>query len=258
MKRIEALAIFQLPTDATNSQIETIYQERFNNLQQQLRNSPTEFLKNKFQNNLDELERAYSVLKTIQIDNLPSAKPIALQEQGIATAPVGDKTVEETKSSPRIVKELEDLKKQKTYFLIGLIGLAAILSFFVVQYFDSKDLKPNAEKYEKIQKKLLNRKFAIRNAGKKTYEIIAYHITYIDQEGNLSEMEEGMKGEKYSFILEPDRVFTLTKVVGKNIVFDGKALSYTIILYQAGVADAEPKVFSGIFSEGNDTPLNPD
>lgn len=260
MTRNEALSLFQLPLNTTAADIEAVYQDRFNNVTQQLRNAPTDALKAIFQKNMSELAQAYTVLTVGDTDNLPSTKPIALQETAALTSEQGANSTaaDVATDSPRMAKQLESLKKQKTYFLAALIGFAAVLSYFVVQYFELKGLKPKAELYDKIEKKLFNRKFALKNAGKKSYEITAYHITYLDDEGNLADMEEGMKGEKYSFIFEPDRTFSITKVVGKNIVFDGKALSYTIILYETGINDALPKVFSGLCSDGNDTPLNPD
>ena len=97
MTRLEALTIFQLPANATEAQIETAYQDRFNNLQQQLRNSPSEFLKNKFQNNLNEWDEAYHALKTVPVAHLPSAKPIAVQDIGAAAArPLGGLVDSET------------------------------------------------------------------------------------------------------------------------------------------------------------------
>lgn len=259
MTRSEALYIFQLPTDATDSQIETAYQERFNNLQQQLRNSPTEFLQKKYQDNLKEVERAYTTLKSVSSDSLPSAKPIAQQEaMPTIAAQTGGIGVDETASaSPRIAKQLEGLKKQKTYFLIALITMASIMSFFIVQYFDLKGLKPKAEKYELIEKKLLNKKFSIKNFGKQTYTIVYYHIWYFDGEGNLKEKEDGTKNSTFQFRFEPDRLFTITEVIGKDVVFEGKAIAYSIAL-QPDDTKKDPQVFAGIFSDNADTPLNPD
>jgi hypothetical protein len=260
MTRIEALHIFQLTDESTDAQIELVYQDRFNNLHQQLRNSPTDALRIVYQNNLKALEDAYQMLKTMNVENFPSVRPIATNELNMthSTQISNADNNESIPASSRLTKQLEDLKKQKTYFLVVLIGLASVLSYFVVQYFDLKAMKPKAEKFDVIEKKLLNRKFVLKNSGQKTYQIIAYNVTYLDDEGNLAEMEEGMKGENYSFIFEPGKTFTVTKVVGKNIVFDGKALSYTIILCETGVANAVPKVFSGLFNTVNETPLNPD
>jgi hypothetical protein len=259
MTRLEALNIFQLPSDATEAQIELVYQDRFNALQQQLRNAPTENLERAYLNNLNDLEEAQHTLKIANVTSFPSSKPIGENESTTLNQNqfINDEA-ENVPLSPYLTKQLESLKKQKTYFLMALIGLASVLSYFVVQYFDLKGMKPKAEKYDVVEKKLLNRKFALKNQGKKAYEITAYHVTYLDDEGNLADMEEGMKGENFSFIFEPDKTFTITKVVGKNVVFDGKALSYAVILYEIGQTNAQAKVFSGLFNAGNDTPLNPD
>lgn len=259
MTRLEALHIFQLPNEATAAQIESVYQDRFNALQQQLRNAPTESLGRTYQNNLADLSEAYQTLKTANVASLPSTKPIAVSETATtAAAQTGETMHGETGAiSPRLTQQLEKLKKQKTYFLVALIGLASVLSYFIVQYFDLKGLRPKAEKYDLVEKKLLNKKFSIKNFGKQAYTIVYYHIWYFDAEGNLKEKEDGTKNTTFQFRLEPDKTFTVTEVVGKDVVFEGKAVAYSIALQPDDPTKA-PQIFAGIFNDNADTPLNPD
>jgi hypothetical protein len=256
MTRTKALDVLQLPNSATEAEINYAYQEKYSALKIQLQNTP-DHLRQKFQNNLNELETAYQVLK--QAD-LPATKPTIVAEptDNSLQTPPSVSGGSNGNLSGRDAKKLADLEKQKTYFLIALIGLAAILSYFVVQYFTLKPLKEKADKYDKIEKSLLNKKLAIKNRGAQAYTVSCYHIWYFDTEGVLQEKERGFgANDTYAYRLEPDRTFSVSEIVGKDIVFDGKAIAYTIGL-QSDDPNKGARLYSGIFTNDGETQLNPD
>ncbi len=259
MTHTAALDILQLPESANHAEIEARYRERFNTIQQQLRNAP-DHLKVTFQRNLSEVEQAYSVLLSDNTALLPSEKPVevAVNPKSDSQNPTSDTP---SVSAPILNKpdaaRFEKLKKQQTYWLATVIGLAAILSFFAVQWFEKKNAldkaEPKAMRMDKLEKEWLNRKFSIRNGGSKPFKVLHYLVCYLNEDGVLKELEDNTEE-----VVEPNRTFSIQKTEGKKQVFDGKGIFYTVIVIPVNQSNAVPVSFSGLLKSEGDTPINAD
>lgn len=104
MNKNEAYKILDLPEEASASEIQTKYQERFSRLQVQITNAPDESLRLKYQHTLGQVKQAYEVLTSVPADksHLPSTSPV------IQPAPPAEAVPESSGLSVKATPEVSD------------------------------------------------------------------------------------------------------------------------------------------------------
>ncbi len=267
MTKEEAAQLLNVSVNAPQSEIQSKFQEMFNEYQIRLTNAPTPNLKKIYQNNLQELNTALSVLSgksAAAVSDLPSSSPTYKQVEHQQAAAPPTPASEVKAATPHTNTPGKEKAKEKkgvpsstiTAIGVALVAIAGIV-FLVIKTFEDKaaiaKLQLSADSVTTVltqlsdyKTKFDNQKFKIKNDGTTDLTVKLLFVTYRNEFNKLER-----KAYLPNQLIRKGSASDFKLVEGSRVVWDGSVISYTLVIDKPGTEDYinEANIYSLAMSE---------
>lgn len=266
MTKDEAAQLLNVSVNASQPEIQTKFQEMFNEYQIRLTNAPTPNLKKIYQNNLQELNTALSVLSgksSAAVSDLPSSSPTYkhVDHQHSTpppTPPPSTQTTDDKTSAPQTKGAVKEKGKDKkgvpsstiTAIGVALVAFAAVV-FLVIKIVEDKGkiakIQLSADSVTTVMTELTlykglfdNQKLKIKNDCNDDIKIGVLNVTYWTEDHKLKKIEMW-----YDRSIRKGSSLPLDIVEGTRVEWDGSVVSYGLGIEYRGAQF----IISGIFQK---------
>lgn len=247
----DAYHVLGIPENSSSDDIQSKYNELYNDYQIRLTNAPTPNLKKLYQKNLEELNDALSALRSDAVQSdLPSSGPVF---NHVSQSKRTSEPLQQPKPKVQNARTTQTVNNNKKMNLnpviigaaIAIIGIATA-AFFGMKFMETEgklqeygNIKLTNDSLMKFNRYFTNSKFKVQNMGKLPMTIVNVIVYY---RNNKSELEKYVERD-INKVIGPSAIDSLNTVDGNKVIWDGSVISY----YFKFMYNNEPNHWSGLW-----------